>query len=227
MDALISPQAAEAAQKGYTAAVNTLATTLTETQGSIKDNKYSVDVGGADSLFDSGNEEADAWNIVRSNMGSENATEGGRNFWGNYGGTISLDMGTNDQFMTDYENLMKARDEIASTLSADELADSGVYAEINELLKNTEEEYNKAKEMQAEAKKFGVYDAKANLEAQGMDITEIDSLEEYQKYRDALLNDENVKGDPEAEAVARQWLEANANVEDYVKAEQKIGYVKD
>lgn len=227
MDALISPQAAEAAQKGYTAAVNTLATTLTETQGTIKDNKYSVDVGGADSLFDSGNEEADAWNIVRSNMGSENATEGGRNFWGNYGGTISLDMGTNDQFMTDYENLMKARDEIASTLSADELADSGVYAEINELLKNTEEEYNKAKEMQAEAKKFGVYDAKANLEAQGMDITEIDSLEEYQKYRDALLNDENVKGDPEAEAVARQWLEANANVEDYVKAEQKIGYVKD
>lgn len=227
MDALISPQAAEAAQKGYTAAVNTLATTLTETQGSIKDNKYSVDVGGADSLFDSGNEEADAWNIVRSNMGSENATEGGRNFWGNYGGTISLDMGTNDQFMTDYENLMKARDEIASTLSADELADSGVYAEINELLKNTEEEYNKAKEMQAEAKKFGVYDAKANLEKQGMDITEIDSLEEYKKYRDALLNDENVKGDPEAEAVARQWLEANANVQDYVKAEQKIGYIKD
>jgi hypothetical protein len=29
-------------------------------------------------------------------MGSENATEGGRNFWGNYGGTISMDMGTND-----------------------------------------------------------------------------------------------------------------------------------
>lgn len=227
MDALISPQAAEAAQKGYTAAVNTLATTLTETQGSIKDNKYSVDVGGADSLFDSGNEEADAWDIVRSNMGPENATEGGRNFWGNYGGTISMDMGTNDQFMTDYENLMKARDEIASTLSADELADSDVYREINELLEATEEEYNKAKEMQAEAKKFGVYDAKANLEAQGMDITEIDSLEEYQEYRDALLNDENVKGDPEAEAVARQWLEANANVQDYVKAEQKIGYVRD
>jgi hypothetical protein len=31
MDALISPQAAESAQKGYTAAINTLATTLTET----------------------------------------------------------------------------------------------------------------------------------------------------------------------------------------------------
>lgn len=226
MDALISPQAAEAAQKGYTAAVNTLATTLTETQGSIKNGKYSVDVGGADSLFDNGNEEETAWNLVREHMGTDKATEGGRNFWGNYGGTLSLDTSTNDQFMEDYENLMAARDAIAAELG-DELGDSGVYAEIDELLKATEEEYEKAKEMQAEAKKFGVYDAKANLEAQGMDITEIDSLEEYQKYRDALLNDDNVKGDPEAEAVARQWLEANANVQDYVKAEQKIGYVRD
>jgi hypothetical protein len=96
MDALISPQAAEAAQKGYTAAVNTLSTKLTETQGSIKNNKYSVDVGGADSLFDEGNEEEDAWNIIRNTMGTANATEGGRNFWGNYGGTITMDMGTND-----------------------------------------------------------------------------------------------------------------------------------
>lgn len=225
MDALISPQAAEAAQKGYTAAVNTLATTLTETQGDIKDNKYSVDVGGADAFWGS-KEEEKAWGYVSQYMG-DNATEGGRNFWGNYGGTISMDMGTNDEFMTDYENLMKARDEMAANMDPEDLKNSDVYREINELLDATEEEYNKAKEMQAEAKKFGVYDAKANLEAQGMDITEIDSLEEYQKYRDALLNDENVKGDPEAEAVARQWLEANAHVEDYVKAEQKIGYVKD
>lgn len=225
MDALISPQAVEAAQKGYTAAVNTLATTLTETQGTIKDNKYSVDVGGADALWGS-KEEEKAWNYVSQYMG-DNATEGGRNFWGNYGGTISMDMGTNDEFMTDYENLMKARDEMAANMDPEDLKNSDVYREINELLEATEEEYNKAKEMQAEAKKFGVYDAKANLEAQGMDITEIDSLEEYQEYRDALLNDENVKGDPEAEAVARQWLEANANVQDYVKAEQKIGYVRD
>jgi hypothetical protein len=49
--------------------------------------------------------------------------------------------------MEDYENLMKARDEIASTLSADELADSDVYREIDELLSNTKEEYTKAKEM--------------------------------------------------------------------------------
>jgi hypothetical protein len=163
MDALISPEAAKKAQEGYTAAVNSLATALTETQGSISKNKYSVDVGGAESLLDDGNEEEKAWKHVKSNMGS-NASKGGRNFWGNYGGTISLDMGTNDEFMTDYENLVKARDDIAANLSADELEDSDVYREINELLKATEEEYNKAKEMRAEAEKYGVYDAKANLE---------------------------------------------------------------
>jgi hypothetical protein len=48
-----------------------------------------------------------------------NATEGGRNFWGNYGGTITMDMGTNDEFMSDYENLMQAREDIAANLSAD------------------------------------------------------------------------------------------------------------
>jgi hypothetical protein len=65
MDALISPEAAKAAQDGYKAAVNNLATSLTQTQGSIKDNKYSVDVGGADSLFDSGNEEEEAWKYIQ------------------------------------------------------------------------------------------------------------------------------------------------------------------
>jgi hypothetical protein len=57
--------------------------------------------------------------------------------------------------------------------------------------------------MQAEAKKYGVYDAKANLEKQGLDITEIDSLKEYKEYREKLLDDPNVKGDPEAEAIAK------------------------
>jgi hypothetical protein len=74
--------------------------------------------------------------------------------------------------------------------------------------------------MQAEADKYGVFDAKANLEEQGLDITDIDSLKEYEDYKKKLLAE--VGEDPTARATAEAWLEAQANVQEYVDAEKRI-----
>lgn len=225
MDALISPEAADKAKSGYDAAVKNLGLKLEDTQGSFEDNKYTVNVGGYAFFKGKKNEETEARNILYNTMGSDNVKKGA--FYDDVNAAITLDMSTSDQFMEDYEQLLAARDKMLDTMSSEELGDSGVYEEVNELIENTKEEYQKAKEMQAEAQKYGVYDAKSELEKAGMDITDIDSLKEYKRYRDVLLNNKNVKGDPEAEAIAKQWLEANANVAEYVKAEQKIAYVGD
>jgi len=67
------------------------------------------------------------------------------------------------------------------------------------MLNGSKEQYEKLKEMQAEADKYGVFDAKSNLEAktfegsgEKMAVENISSMEEYKKYKEALLSDENV-----------------------------------
>jgi hypothetical protein len=49
--------------------------------------------------------------------------------------------------MTDYENLMKAKTNMEANMSGKDLETSDTYREIKELLDNTKEEYDKAKEM--------------------------------------------------------------------------------
>jgi predicted xylose isomerase-like sugar epimerase len=113
----------------------------------------------------------------------------------------------------------------------DKAAHSDTLREVQEMLDASEEEYAKLKEMQDKADQYKVYDAKVKLEAEGEDITEIKTLEDYNDYAEKLKAkaSEGLSGaaKKEAEETAMAWLKAQESVSEFVKASDKLAYLED
>lgn len=216
LDNMISEAAAEQAQAGATAAMNTMANSIVaKGDAEIKNGAVVRHVGGWNSI--NGTEESESVDILeKAGLGTVDGTGAGID--------VSLDMSDSSKFLEDYEALQAAAEQIKSDVGT---KNNDTYREVQEILDASKEDYEKLKEMQAEADKYGVFKAKSDLEAEGKDITDINSLKEYQEYKDALLNNDNVKGDPAAEEAAEQWLEAQGALSEYAEAENKIGYIGD
>jgi hypothetical protein len=110
----------------------------------------------------------------------------------------------------------------------EDLDNSDTYRELTEMLEASETEYEKLKELQAEADKYGVVDVAKDLESQKfstgetMDVTNIDSLTEYDEYRKKILEDPDIAGDPTALQAAEDWLAAQSHLAEYEEARLKI-----
>jgi hypothetical protein len=210
-DTVIGEAAAKENQEAIESAMsNVLLALTTEGDSKLKKEGVTRHVGGygninfmeaftsEDGKYKNLSEEDKSVEILSKAFGQTYAGPGLTNLAGY---DISLDTSSVDNFMSDYEALQKAAKEMETTLG-EYLDNSDTYREVKEMLDASEAEYEKLQELKAEASEYGVYTAKANLEASGRDISNITSLKEYEEYKTALLNDENIQGDPEAEKVA-------------------------
>jgi len=100
-DEVAAEEAALNAEKGLKASKTKLALELAEATGETvgKDGKWNWTIGGAEFLFDDGNEEVDVIKILRSYVGDKALTDEGRNVWGNYGVKIAMDSSDPDSFI--------------------------------------------------------------------------------------------------------------------------------
>ena len=235
MDNLLSPKAAEEAKNGANAAMNLTAQAMAEEGGAkFKDDKVTRHVGGVSTktVYDEngnklGGEEQVSVDIL--NKHGVGTKTGARGF------DVELDASDSGKFLEDYEALMAAAEEMEGTLG-EHLDNSDTYREIKEMLDASKEQYEKLAEMQAEAEKYGVLDAKTNVEKSkeegglGYGIEDIDSLKEYNEYRQAMIDDiagENATEEEiaQAEAAVDAWLEAQGAVQEYTDAKHKLGYI--
>ena len=235
MDNLLSPKAAEEAKSGADAAMNLTAQAMAEEGGAkFKNNKVTRHVGGTSTktVYDEngnklGGEEQVSVDIL--NKHGVGTKTGARGF------DVELDASDSGKFLEDYEALMTAAEEMESTLG-EHLDNSDTYREIKEMLDASKEQYEKLAEMQAEAEKYGVIDAKTNVEKSkeegglGYGIEDIDSLKEYNEYRQAMIDDiagEDATAEEiaQAEAAVDAWLEAQGAVQEYTDAKHKLGYI--
>ena len=235
MDNLLSPKAAEEAKNGANAAMNLAAQAMAEEGGAkFKDNKVTRHVGGTSTktVYDEngnrlGGEEQVSVDIL--NKHGVGTKTGARGF------DVELNASDSGKFLEDYEALMAAAEEMESTLG-EHLDNSDTYREIKEMLDASKEQYEKLAEMQAEAEKYGVLDAKTNIEKSkeegglGYGIEDIDSLKKYEEYRQAMIDntageDATAEEIAQAEAAVDAWLEAQDAVQEYTDAKHKLGYI--
>lgn len=230
-DFIMAEQAYENAKSGAEASKNILGAKLAETQGDFKDGKYTAHVWGADSWFDEGNEEKKAADIVKSKMGDRFKMDGD-----GQGGDLTLDASDSVNFLEDYEAMVAARDEMAKQLG-DELGDSDVYREINELIENTKDQYNDLKTNVETMDQFSYVKAAQNMKADGKNVTDVDSYAEYEEYKQQykeemkkVLEDRGLEeGTEEYDAAmdeAEKWLEAQSCLQDYIKLEKSLEHVE-
>jgi len=149
---------------------------------------------------------------------------------------LSMDTADSGKFLEQYEELLAAKEEIEAKLDPKDLSESDTYREISEMIDATETEYEKLKEMQAEADKYGVVNITEGFKkdektfestGEAMDSTNINSLEEYMEYRNAILNDSSLEGDEVAKQAALDWLEAQGHLTEYEEARAKMSSAAD
>jgi hypothetical protein len=96
---------------------------------------------------------------------------------------FKLDTSNKQEVIDFYESLQKARDEMLDTMTTEQIAASGTYKAVNELLTNTSDAYETAvEEMDAYAETAG--NALTNALGDGSDIK---TMEEFLAYKNEFL----------------------------------------
>jgi hypothetical protein len=175
LDNVVNEAGKGAAENASKAAMSDVALAMASDEGGAKykDGKVTRHVGGF------GDEEETAVSILsKTSLGNAKA--------GANGIDLSLSAENSSDFLAQYEELMAAEEEIKTTLG-DKADNSDVLREIQEMLDASKDEYETLKAAEQEAEKYNVFDAKESLEAEGMDIKDIDTLKEYEDYKAKLL----------------------------------------
>jgi hypothetical protein len=175
LDNVVNEAGKETAEAAANAAMSDVALAMASDEGGAKyeNGKVTRHVGGW------GDEEETAVSILsKTSLGEAKA--------GANGIDLSLSADNSSDFLAQYEELMAAEEEIKTTLG-DKADNSDTLREIQEMLDASKEEYETLKAAEQEAEKYNVFDAKEALEAEGMDVKDIDSLKEYEEYKAKLL----------------------------------------
>lgn len=231
IDSLFSEPATKAMKDGAQAAANTLAAAMDEAVGSeakVKGNKVKL-AFSENSTQGEGDKAIAAFKNVFGDELTEYDKDSGRLDHSN----IALELDTTDptKMVESYEKLQQVREKMESSMSAEDLAKSDIYQKLDKMLSDSDEAFQKAKELSDKAGSIGVTTAVNALKSEGTDLTDINSYNEYQAYREQLMA-KVTEGKTGAEAdeareTAQAWLDANTNLTKYTQTERKFNYISD
>lgn len=231
IDSLFSEPATKAMKDGAQAAANTLAAAMDEAVGSeakAKGNKVKLTFS-ENSTQGEGDKAIAAFKEVFGDELTEYDKDGG---WFDHS-NIALELDTTDptKMVESYEKLQQVREKMESSMSAEDLAKSDIYQKLDKMLSDSDEAFQKAKELSDKAGSIGVTTAVNALKSEGTDLTDINSYSEYQAYRKQLMA-KVTEGKTGAEAdeareTAQAWLDANTNLTKYTQTERKFNYISD
>lgn len=231
IDSLFSEPATKAMKDGAQAAANTLAAAMDEAVGGeakVKGNKAKLTFS-ENSTQGEGDKAITAFKDVFGDELTEYDEDSG---WFDHS-NIALELDTTDptKMVESYEKLQQVREKMQSSMSAEELAKSDIYQKLDKMLSDSDEAFQKAKELSDKAGSIGVTTAVNALKSEGTDLTDINSYSEYQAYREQLMA-KVTEGKTGAEAdeareTAQAWLDANTNLTKYTQTERKFNSISD
>lgn len=231
IDSLFSEPATKAMKDGAQAAANTLAAAMDEVVGGeakVKGNKVKL-AFSENSTRGEGDKAIAAFKDV---FGDELTKYDKDSGWFDHS-NIALELDTTDptKMVESYEKLQQVREKMESSMSVEELAKSDIYQKLDKMLSDSDEAFQKAKELSDKAGSIGVTAAVNALKSEGTDLTDINSYSEYQAYREQLMA-KVTEGKTGAEAdeareIAQAWLDANTNLTEYTQTARKFNYVSD
>ena len=180
IDSAVAIGVAKETQAGAQAAGTVLAAKMQDTNAKHKNGKLSTKMGG----FQGGgaaDDEVDAVNIMLRELDDRFVESYQKN---KHAITVKIDDYSNPaELVTYYEQLVAARDAMLREMSMDQINESGTFAELDELIKATAEEYTAAKE-QLDSYLGAAGDA---ITAEMGSTANIDSIEEYIQYQNEYI----------------------------------------
>ena len=231
IDSLFSEPATKAMKDGAQAAANTLAAAMDEAVGGeakVEGNKVKL-AFSENSTQGEGDKAIAAFKDVFGNELIKYDKDSG---WFDHS-NIALELDTTDptKMVESYEKLQQVREKMESSMSVEDLAKSDIYQKLDKMLSDSDEAFQKAKELSDKAGSIGVTTAVNALKSEGTDLTDINSYSEYQAYREQLMA-KVTEGRTGAEAdeareTAQAWLDANTNLTKYTQTERKFNYISD
>lgn len=231
IDSLFSEPATKAMKDGAQAAANTLAAAMDEAVGGeakVKGNKVKLTFS-ENSIQGEGDK---AITVFKDVFGDELTEYDEDSGWLDHS-NIALELDTTDptKMVESYEKLQQVREKMESSMSAEELAKSDIYQKLDKMLSDSDEAFQKAKELSDKAGSIGVTTAVNALKSEGADLTDINSYSEYQAYREQFMA-KVTEGKTGAEAdeareTAQAWLDANTNLTKYTQTERKFNSISD
>lgn len=231
IDSLFSEPATKAMKDGAQAAANTLAAAMDEAVGGEakgKGNKVKL-AFSENSTRGEGDKAIAAFKDV---FGDELTKYDKDSGWFDHS-NIALELDTTDptKMVESYEKLQQVREKMESSMSVEDLAKSDIYQKLDKMLSDSDEAFQKAKELSDKAGSIGVTTAVNALKSEGTDLTDINSYSAYQAYREQLMA-KVTEGKTGAEAdeareTAQAWLDANTNLTEYTQTARKFNYVSD
>lgn len=230
IDAKAAQGTAKATEKGATASMNTTKAKMKEAGANSwsEDNKVGFSSGGYHE------NEGKAANILSSKLtaaGGTAKTHKGR-WWGNkYIVDYQLDTseGHEGEFVQQYEALLQAKKEMEEQ-GVNEKSD--IYKDLNKMLEDTEEEYNKVKELVGDSDTYKIESLASNI-----DLTEISSYAEYEEKINQLKKEAIADAEKNGELTEEEkkkiednvdaWAKGKTVLDDYTAVAEKLKYVED
>lgn len=192
IDNKIAEETSRIAKEGQEGAVGRTAAAMSELQGKVKDNKYTVRVGGKGTYVEG---------LLEDSSISEN------------GNRINLRTDNAKNFLKDYEELQS----IAKKAEETGHTEDDAYREIKELLAASEEQYTKLKELTEQGK---AYEIQVKANELGFDPSNIKTYEQYVNEKNRLVEATVAAGIATKEE-AEAWVEANKALSTYTSLEKR------
>lgn len=230
IDAKAAQGTAKATEKGATASMNTTKAKMKEAGANSwsEDNEVGFSSGGYHE------NEGKAANILSSKLtaagGTAKTHKGG--WWGNkYIVDYQLDTseGHEGEFVQQYEALLQAKKEMEEQ-GVNEKSD--IYKDLNKMLEDTEEEYNKVKELVGDSDTYKIESLASNI-----DLTEISSYAEYEEKINQLKKEAIADAEKNGELTEEEkkkiednvdaWAKGKTVLDDYTAVAEKLKYVED
>ena len=233
IDQKVAKESTKQMKKGAEAQAKELANKINDTDSGdgIDDGKLKIDIDGNDH-DNSGEEQAAAKYLTKAlgDIGIDYSETG------KYTKDIdfSLDISDPDKFVKQYEALLTAKQEMEENMDADELDDSGVYEEVENIINETKESYEELKSLVEDMNKYSIEN-----EAIDLNVTKATNYQEYTQKISELENNMKEKilaenkdlTDAEVEKQAKQmvkiWAEGKDILSDYVQISNKLSYIEE
>lgn len=100
---------------------------------------------------------------------------------------LEIDYSDPGKFVESYDQLKEAQAEMERTMSQDQLANSDIYRELKESLEAGKEHYDEMLPMAEAQRDAGGKLLEAAMKEDGLDMSQVDTMDEYLKYRDEFI----------------------------------------
>ena len=130
---------------------------------------------------------------------------------------FELDTSNNATFLKQYEALIKAKKEMEEQYDGDTLSKSDIYDDLKDILEDTEEQYNEAKELVGSVEQYQVEEL-----ASGIDLTAISDYADYEEKINQLKDDAIKKAEKNGEITDEEKEKIKATVDEWAKGKEVL-----